>query len=445
MICTVPKVTVTTWNAKNVVLAGPTYRRYLEKTLLAVKNKDIASVIGQPGMGKTTILRKTQEEAPGLTFFLDLASKAEIEDEFWGKVDQFKIRELVLPTLRGKANKLGYGFLRRLTGVKLEDWLLKVCNKYDDIHLRLFCSNYPKDFDGMLKFLGDLKNVIDVNLMVDEVRDSHIPKIHRLINAGLGIPVIMAIPTDSYSKVTDLAVRRRLDESRVSLDTVLTQEDIKEIIDAYCHPLAEDLFPIIYSLWSGGELNTVSSMLQYVKSQVENFERECGDNLDCFREKLRSSHSLKNPEEDSREMEKMVREVLSSEGKEMGISYVHPRGKRVEANGKFMVVGIFFIKDEQAVLGQVKLMKDDRESDDEINLLPEVRTVEHEKRNYPVGKRFVITNSAKLKVPNSVNKIEISTFEAVRILRGDGEILREIVRPLQDLPGAGRTPVESTA
>ena len=71
--------------------------------------------------------------------------------------------------------------------------------------------------------------------------------------------------------------------------------------------------------------------------------------------------------------------------------------------------------------------------------------MEHEKKNYPVGKRFVITNSVKLKVPSSVTKIEISTFEAVRILRGDGEILREIVRPLQDLPGAGQTPVESTA
>ncbi|MCG3109568.1 hypothetical protein L3N51_01863 [Metallosphaera sp. J1] len=445
MICNVPKVTVTTWNARNVVLAGPTYRRYLEKTLLALKNKDVATVIGQPGMGKTTILRKTQEEAQGFTFFLDLASKAEIEDEFWGKVDQFRVRELVLPALRSKGSKLGYGFLKRLMSVKFEDWLLKVCNKYDDLHLRLFCLNYTKDFDGMLRFLMDLKTLTEVNLLVDEVRDSHIPKIHRLINAGLGIPVIMAIPTDSYSRVTDLAVRRRLDESRVSLDTVLTQDDIKEIIDAYCHPLAEDLFPIIYSLWSGGELNTVSSMLQYMKSQVENFERECGENLECLKERLRSSHSLKNPEEDSREMEKLLREILSAEGKEMGITYVHPRGKRVEANGKFMVVGIFFIKDGQAVLGQVKLMNDDRESDDEVNLLSEVRTVEHEKKEYTVGSKFVLTNSGRLRVSDSITKIEISTFEAVRILRGDTEILREVLRPLHDLNEVRNTTVESTA
>nr|WP_252896962.1 ATP-binding protein [Metallosphaera hakonensis] len=348
MICNIPKVTVTTWSAKNVILAGPTYKRYLEKTLEAVKNKDVASIIGQPGMGKTTILRKTQEEIKGLSFFLDLASKAEIGDEFWEKVDHFKLKEMVLPTLRGKGGKLGYGFLKRITGVKFEDWLVKVCGKYDDLHLRLYCLDYSRNFDGMLRFLSDLKEVTEVTLLMDEVRESHIPEIHRLINAGLGIPIVMAIPTDSYSKVTDLAIRRRLDESRVSLDTALTPEDIREIIDAYCHSLVDDIFPIILSLWNGGELNTVSSMLQYIKSQAENFEKDCGDNLDCVRERVRSFHSLKNPDEDSREIEKLIREVLTSDSKEMEISYVHSRGKRVEAKGKNLVVGVFFIKDEKA-------------------------------------------------------------------------------------------------
>lgn len=73
-------------------------------------------------------------------------------------------------------------------------------------------------------------------------------------------------------------------------------------------------------------------------------------------------------------------------------------------------------------------MNDDKEEDEEVNLLSEVRVVDHEKRSYEVAGRFVLTNSVKLKVPDTVTKITVSTLEAVRILHGDTEMLREILR-----------------
>ena len=89
MICNIPKVTVTTWSSNNVLLVGPTYRQFLNKSLSIVENSDVASIIGQPGMGKTTILRKVQQvlEDKKYVFYLDLASKGEIEEEFWNKID----------------------------------------------------------------------------------------------------------------------------------------------------------------------------------------------------------------------------------------------------------------------------------------------------------------------------------------------------------------------
>ncbi|MEM4884817.1 MAG: ATP-binding protein, partial [Saccharolobus sp.] len=61
MSCEIPRVSVTTWSSKGVILVGPTYKKYLEKALNAVKNKEVASVVGQPGMGKTTLLKKIEE------------------------------------------------------------------------------------------------------------------------------------------------------------------------------------------------------------------------------------------------------------------------------------------------------------------------------------------------------------------------------------------------
>ncbi len=429
MICNIPKVTVTTWNSDNVILVGPTYKQYLDKALNAIKNNDIASIIGQPGMGKTTILKKVQEITRD-SLYMDLASKGEIEEEFWSKIDKGEIARKVLPKMDKK--KFGYSFWKRLMGIKFEDWLYKVCGKYDDPLLRLYCMDYQKDFDGMIKAINDLKDIEHFSLLIDEVRENHIPKIHRLINAGLGIPVIMAIPTEVYSKISDLAIRRRLDESRISLDNALTPEDIKEIVDAYCHEISDDLFPIVLSLWNGRELNTVSSILQFMKSEVEKFEKECSSEnlIDCVKEKLKESHSLKNPDEESKKLEKMIRDLLSSLAKEFQITYVHPRGKRVEVKGKYLTLGIFFIKDGNAYIGLVKLLNDDKTEDEEVKLLSMIEKIEHDKKEYTIEKRFVITNSQKLNIDPTVTKIELTTMEAIRILQGDSEILEEQLKEI---------------
>lgn len=429
MICNIPKVTVTTWSSDKIVLAGPTYRQYLNKSLEIINSKDVASIIGQPGMGKTTILRKAEELCKDkmFTFFLDLASKNEIEDEFWSKVDKFKLRELVLPKMDKK--KYGYTFFKRIRGIKFEKHLEGLCDKLNDPLIRLYCLNYPRDFDGMLKLIGDLKTVTDVVLFIDEVRDSHLPKIHRLINSGLAVPVLMAIPTDAYNKVTDLAIRRRLDESRISLDSALTADDIREIVEVYCKPLSEELYPIVLSMWNGKELNTVSSILQYIKNEVDKAINECGgEDLSCVKEKVKNSYTLKDIETDSKTLEKMIREELTNLAKEYDITYVHPRGKRVEVKGKNITVGLFFIHGEHAYIGLVKLMNNQQEVDSETQLLPFINVIEHDKKEYKVAKRFIITNG-KISL-EGVDSVELSTLEVVRMIRGDTVILEEKVRGL---------------
>jgi hypothetical protein len=63
----------------------------------------------------------------------------------------------------------------------------------------------------------------------------------------------------------------------------------------------------------------------------------------------------------------MIRDLLSSLTKEFRVTYVHLRGKRVEVKGKYITLGIFFIKDGNAYVGLVKLLNDDRTDDDEVN------------------------------------------------------------------------------
>ncbi|MBB5252664.1 ATP-binding protein [Sulfurisphaera ohwakuensis] len=434
MICDVPKVAVTTWSSRGVILVGPTYRQYLNKALDAVKNKEVASIIGQPGMGKTTILKKVEETVFSFSttpFYLDLASKSEIEDEFWSKVSGDKVRSVIYPLLEKDKKKYGYSFLKKLFGVSFRSHLDSLCGKMisdDDKLLRLYCLKYNRDFDGMLKFIEDFKSFDNIALLIDEVRETHITKIHRLINSGLNVSILIAIPTDSYSRITDLAIRRRLDESRISLDS-LTSEDIKEIVEAYCKPLSEEFFPIVLSLWKGRELNTVSSILQFIRSEVEKASKECGDNINCLKERIRTSYSLSNVEEDSKNLERLIRDSLSSLSKEFNISYVHPRGKRIEVKGKSFVVGLFFILDNEAYIGLVKLYNNEVKAEDEdVKLLSYVSTVEHDKKEYSVKYRFVVTNSSSLEVPSVVNKLEFNTMEVVRVLQGDNEILEEKVR-----------------
>jgi len=434
MVCEIPRVTVTTWSSKGVILVGPTYRKYLEKALNAIKNKEVASVVGQPGMGKTTLLKKIEEltKENNLTMYLDLANKEQIHEEFWTKVISFNLKDKALHELYKIKGRIGYSFLKKLFGVKFEDWLLRVCNKYDNPYLRIYCMNYEKDFDGMINALKDIKMLGNPILLVDEVRDKHMSLIHRLINAGLEIPIVIAMPTEAYSKIGDLAIRRRIEESRIPLDDALTPEDIKEIVEAYCKEISEDLLPIILTLWNSKELTTVSSILQFIRNEMDKIEKICEKReLECIRGELRKYISLKNPEVDSKEFEKRVRDLLVNISKEYGITYVHPRGKRIEVNGKSIVADIFFIAEGHAFLGNVVFSNDGIiHNDEEIRLLSSINEIEHEKKIYKVKARFLISNiDVHL---DSIITLNILTLEVVKILNGDVFLLEERIKLLFD-------------
>ncbi|WP_048099809.1 ATPase AAA [Candidatus Acidianus copahuensis] len=427
-ICNIPNVTVTTWSSRNVVLAGPSYKKYLQKTLDLVKQNQVASIIGQPGMGKTTILRKLEQENAGF-IYLDMANMKDIGQEFWSKIDREKAKMDVFPIIKANAKRLGYSFFKKIRGVPLQAWISAQCGKFDDKYMRIYCLDYQQDFEGMIHFLSDIKELWSVGILIDEVREIHIPAIHRLINAGLEIPLVMAIPTDVYSKISDLAIRRRLDESRISLDNALTPEDLKEIVDAYCHGVSEEIYPLVLSMWRGRELNTVSSVLQFVKREVEKAGKECED-LNCVKMKIKSSFTLNDVESQARELEKVLRETLQSISKELGITYVHPRSKRVEAKDRTTLVGIALVRNELAYLGVVRLFNGELNVDKDLELLGEVNEVDLERKKFQVGQRFVITNSDSLNLDKRIKKIVVPTMEIIRILEGDGEMSEELAKAI---------------
>jgi hypothetical protein len=69
-----------------------------------------------------------------------------------------------------------------------------------------------------------------------------------------------------------------------------------------------------------------------------------------------------------------------------------------------------------------------QEVDSETQLLPFINVIEHDKKEYKVAKRFVITNG-KISL-EGVDNVELSTLEVVRMIRGDTVILEEKVRGL---------------
>lgn len=430
MVCEIPKLTVTGWFNKDIKIAGPTYRKFYEKIKASIRALDVATIIGQPGMGKTTLLKKIESEfeKSHLPIYLDLANKDNIAEEFWVRIELFSnIRNKAFTLINPK--EVGYGIWKRILRVKFEDHVKSVCNKYDNAYLRIYCLNYGRDYDGMIKALNDIKAIGNVILLIDEVRESHINAIHRLINANLGIPIVIAMPTHAFSKISDLAIRRRIEESKISLDGALTEEDIKEIIEAYCKELSEELLISILPLWRRKEISTVSYLLQFMKNEIEKISKECQD-VTCMKEKLRGTWTLKNVDDDTKELEKRIRETLGNLAKEYGITYIHPRGKKVETNGKSVIANLFFLIGDSAYLGVIRLSNDNEIRDpQELSIIGKVIEVEHEKKTYSVKGRILITNIPNLSIEGFI-KLELGIMEIMKIKEGDYEILEEKIREM---------------
>ena len=419
MNCEIPRLTVSTWRGETK-LAGPTYRKIAEQIKSMLREGQVIAVIGQPGTGKTTLLRKLSEEVKP-SIYLDMANKKGLAEEFWAKFEPTQFRAELLKSLEAEKKRFGYSFFKKLFGVNFEDHLLSVCKKYDDPRLRLFCNSYSRDFDGMLKALNDYSAVFGKpTLFVDETRENHAEEILRFVNSGLGVPMIFAMPTDSYSRITDLAIRRRIEESRISLDYVLTEEDIYEIINAYCPSFARELTDLAVPLWKGREIVTVSQLLNYARQEFENASSQCKDE-ECIRKALVERNIFKDLPGLVRAIESTVREGLSSLKEKYGITYVHMRGKRVEVKDKHTVVDFFFITNGEAYVGDLRIFTGSPTVDQDLNMLREVTEVEHEKVKYPVRARFLLTN-ADLEL-DGVKTVRLDTHELIRASKGDREVI----------------------
>jgi energy-coupling factor transporter ATP-binding protein EcfA2 len=417
MPCEFPRVSVSSWTG-SLKFAGPSYRKVLQELTEAINKGEVVAIVGQPGTGKTTLLRVLASLVQNHVF-MDMANKERLADEFWDKFDPKARSKEILEMLLPERRKFGYGLLSRLLGRRFEDHLLRVCDKYDDPRLRLYCNKYTRDFDGMLRALKDYSAVFGKPvLLVDEVRETHSQEILRFVNSGVGVPLVFSMPTEAYSKVTDLAIRRRIEESRVSLDYILTEEDIREILDSYCPDFSAELTDLVIPLWKGKEIVTVHQLLNYARMELENAKKECGDN-ECVRRRLIENNIFKDVDNLIKTVESTLRSGLA---KVEGVTYVHQRGKRAEtSDGKSVIVDLFFLTEEGAYVGDVRIFAGLPSLDPDVEALAKILEIEHEKVKRPVKGRFLITNYP-LKVEGVIT-VYLETHELIRVSKGDSEVV----------------------
>ncbi|MCQ4407281.1 MAG: hypothetical protein RXR13_04485, partial [Sulfolobaceae archaeon] len=98
------------------------------------------------------------------------------------------------------------------------------------------------------------------------------------------------------------------------------------------------------------------------------------------------------------------------------------RGKRAEtSDGKSVIVDLFFLTEEGAYVGDVRIFAGLPSLDPDVEALANILEIEHEKVKRPVKGRFLITNYP-LKV-EGVIAVYLETHELIRVSKGDSEVV----------------------
>ncbi|GEM_PF-4684639 len=109
MPCEFPRVSVSSWTG-SLKFAGPSYRKVLQELTDAINKGEVVAIVGQPGTGKTTLLRVLASRVQNHVF-MDMANKERLADEFWDKFDPKARSKEILEMLLPERRKFGYGLL----------------------------------------------------------------------------------------------------------------------------------------------------------------------------------------------------------------------------------------------------------------------------------------------------------------------------------------------
>ncbi|ARM76915.1 AAA family ATPase [Acidianus manzaensis] len=431
MSCSFPDYTVAKYNERSKI-SGRLWSETVKivEEYISTKKNIVVTIIGEPGMGKTTILNTVMQNLKEKHFiiFLDLVNSSNLSNPAWEFIENTtiyeKIRSAAFDFLSQHKTEIGYSGFSKIR--EFPNWLNHLCNKRKwtekyEYAEKLYCMSYEEDINGLVNFLNDLSQIDGVSLLLDEMRaiDTQLSELHKIINET-DIPIVITLVPEVYSEIKDSALKRRLDEKRVELK--LSNEDKLEILKAYCEDFADTLLQIKEIQ----ETNRLSSLLDIARDSYKRAFEECKNEYnqkDCIRKNLAKAFLIDDIDKASKELENKIREGLIALQKIYGIKYVHPRGRKIEQRG--MNIDIFFQKDNIEYLGDVKLTNESTLSDTNIKNIKKLIGFNKD-GGYDVRK-FIITNSNNVNLDEFV-KIIVDNPTIKRILDGSTDERDNLVK-----------------
>lgn len=447
MGCQFSEYPVAKYGEEAIKLAGRIWNETVDTVKNAIIRKEniVITVLGQPGMGKTTLLNKVKHElSNSFIIYLDLVSAESLSDEAWKYINNTKLYETVrsraFNDLEKNKKQIGYNLFESIKR-EFHNWLKHQCENADNFQkkeklpiLRLYCMKYKEDIDGLVNFMNDLTELSIVGILIDELKavDKVLSELHKLINE-VKIPIIVTLTPDNIEKIEDKALRRRLDEHKVEL--VLSEQDKKEILKAYCSEFAD----ILLDLEDVRNSTTVSELIDRARETYNYANKACENEYNkeqCIRDNIGRSFIIENPEDASKQLEEKIRDGLQALKEEYGINYVHSKGKKIELGGKYVIADLYFYKENTVYIGDVKLSnKKSLENIDNMEKLADLD--KYESRQVA---KFLVTNNSNV----DLSTFEVITFnnrEIKKVLESnDKETIKQFVMKILDKLGIKKQP-----
>lgn len=429
--CKFEEYTVVKYNDTKVTIAGKIWIeavKLIEDYIVAGKDV-VITIVGDPGMGKTTILKAIKKNLGEKVFIIDLelVNSDSLSTVAWKYMRNpyedntsfyEKVKEAAYNILESNKENIGYTGWARISK-EFRNWLRHMCDKRKwDERLgyaeRLYCMSYETNVDGFIQFLNDLAMIGKIGLLVDEIKafDGHLQELHKIINESR-IPIVVTMTTDVFNEIKDRALKRRLSEIKIELK--LNNEDKLDILKAYCPDLAEELI----NLKDIRDADTVNKLLDIARDTVKIALEKCKGAyrlLECVKDNVKDSWNIEDINEVSVKLEKAIREGLLELKDIYKFTYVHDKGKEIK--DRHVRVDIFFIWNNMEFIGDIKLSN--MEILEEGNIKNIKKLEDFDKDGDIKVVKFIVTNVNNVNLPK-FKVIVIDNKTINKIVNGDKE------------------------